>query len=79
MYDVPRTEELFATAAFFDDLNQSWPQLFDRRDVVRKDTHLPRLCRYVYLDTADSFLSEWSTVYHGRRWPTYTSVDLYIL
>jgi len=47
----PHTEELFAPTTFFDNLDQTRFQLFDRRDVIRKNTHVSGFCGDVDLDT----------------------------
>lgn len=47
---LEHTEELLGAAALLNHLHQSRLQLLDRRHVLGKDTHLPRLCRKVDLD-----------------------------
>jgi hypothetical protein len=46
-----RTEELLGATTLLNDLNETGLQLFDRRNVVGKDTHLTRLGGNVDLDT----------------------------
>ena len=48
-YCVRRTEELLAPTTLFNDLNQARLQLLNGRDVVGKNTHLPRFSGYVDL------------------------------
>lgn len=45
-----RTEELLASARLLNNLNKTWLQLLDRRNVVGEDTHLARLGGEVDLD-----------------------------
>lgn len=45
-----RQKELLAAALFLDDLNQAGLQLFDRRNVIRQDTHIAGFRREVDLD-----------------------------
>ena len=67
------TEELLATTAFLNDLDESWLQLLDGWDVVGEDTHLTSLCGKVDLDTVEqnivSFGNSSSVVVrmNGRR------------
>ena len=50
--DQSLTEELLATSALLDDLNEARLQLFNGWYVIRQDAHFSRLGRYVDLDTA---------------------------
>ena len=71
------TEELFASTALLDDLNQPWLQLLNCGNVVGENTHLSRLGRYVDLHTKLDAVSRIAlTVGRGAVGETYTSVDL---
>lgn len=39
-----------APSLLLDDLDQTWLELLDGRDVVRQDTHLARFSGYVHLN-----------------------------
>lgn len=47
----PRTEELLATTCLLNNLDKTWLELLDRRNVVCEDTHLSGLGSEVDLDT----------------------------
>ena len=81
------TEELFGSAALFDDLDKAWLQLLNGGDVIGKDTHFSRFSRNIDLDTIVHSPGKLSVLQHrmdregnGRiEGETYTSVDLYIV
>jgi hypothetical protein len=49
---VDRTEELLAATALFNNLDETWLQLFNRWHVVCQYTHIASLCGKIYLNTA---------------------------
>lgn len=75
---LQRTEELFASPALLNDLDQAGFQLFDRRHMIGKYAHLSRFGRYVDLDTDWGFGVSLDYLAGSFRYEAnpYTSVDL---